>query len=229
MIMLDFNDAGPQRLGDLVPDGTYCTLRLTIRPGGDTSPDFEADGAIFKNSTRSDAVMLECEFTILPTSPHARRKVFQNFVIRGGKLGEDGISKGWTITQETMLAMINSALGLDPTDRSDAVKAKRNLRGFRDLDGIEFIAKIGIKRGDPTSDGGVYPDKNIIARVIEPNEPQWAKVRAGEIPPPARSSRPAAPQAAAPAQPKPAWQQETAVAAQPAAAPQGPAWLRGGK
>lgn len=226
MTMLDFNDADPQRSGDLVPDGTYCALKLTIHPGGDTSPGFEADGTIFKNSTRSDAVMLHCEFTILPPSPHAGRKVFQGFAIKGGKVGEDGTSKGWNRTKSTMRAMIDSALGLDPTDMSDAAKAKRNLRGFRDLDGIEFIARIGVKRGDPAPDGGVYPDKNIIAHIVEPNEPQWAEVRAGRIPPPAASSRPAAP-SAAPAQAKPAWQQDTPATMKPAVTPQGPAWLRG--
>jgi hypothetical protein len=225
--MLDFNNA--QRSNDLLPDGIFCPLKLTIRPGGDTMPEREYDGALFKNSLRSDAVMLDCEFTVLPPSPHQKRKFWQMFTIAGGKVGEDGTSIAGQITMLMLRAIINSALELHPKDMSDAAKAKRNLGGFRDLDGIVFIAKIGIKRGDRTPDGGFYPDKNIIAHVVEPNEPQWGEVRAGKIPLPAPSSRPAAPQAAAPAQPKPAWQQETAVAAQPAATPQGPAWLRGEK
>src|SRR5215469_18427046 len=120
--------------------------------------------------------------------------------------------------------MIDSALGLDPKDMSDAAKAKRNLRGFRDLDGIEFIAKIGIKRGEPAPDGGHYPDKNVIAHVVEPVEPQWAEIRAGRQVPPAPSSRANA-ASSSPAQPKPAWQQETPAAVpKTAAAPRGPAW-----
>ncbi len=233
MTMLDFNDADAQRSGDLLPDGTFCPVKLTILPGGDTKPGFEYDGALFKNSLRSDAVMLDCEFTVLPPSPHQGRKVWQMFTIAGGKVGEDGTSKAWNITKAAIRAMIDSTLGLDPADLSDAAKAKRNLRGFRDLDGIEFIAKIGIKRGDPAPDGGTYPDKNIIVHVVEPTEPQWAEVRAGKIPPLAPSSRPAAP-AAAPAQAKPAWQQDAPATAASApaeaktvAAPQGPAWLRG--
>lgn len=229
MTMLDFNDADAQR-GDLLPDGIFCPVKLTIRPGGDTKPGFEYDGAIFRNSLKSDAVMLDCEFIVLPPSPHHGRKLWQMFGIAGGKVGEDGTSKAWNITKATIRAMIDSTLGLDPADMSDAAKAKRSLRGFRDLDGIEFVARIGIKRGDLTADGGVYPDKNIIAHVVEPNEPQWAEVRAGRIPPPSPSSRPAAP-TAAPVQAKPAWQQDAPAPAEakPAIAPQGPAWLRGDK
>ncbi len=36
----DFNSADPQMvMGDLIPDGTFAKLRLTIRPGG-------VDGAV---------------------------------------------------------------------------------------------------------------------------------------------------------------------------------------
>jgi hypothetical protein len=234
--MLDFNDADAQR-SDLLPDGIFCPLKLTIRSGGDTKPGFEYDGTLFKNSLRpgSDVVMLDCELSVLPPSPHAGRKFWQLMTIAGGRVGEDGTSIGWNITKAQIRAMIDSALGIDPADMSDAAKAKRSLKGFRDLDGLEFIAKIGIDRGGPAPDGGTYKDKNVIAHVVEPNEPQWAQVRAGKIPPPAPSSRPAA-AAAAPVQAKPAWQQETPATvasapaeAKPATTPQGPAWLRGEK
>ena len=41
--------------------------------------------------------------------------------------------------------MIDSALGLDPEDMSEATKAKRILRGFADLSGITFVAKIKVE------------------------------------------------------------------------------------
>jgi hypothetical protein len=219
---LDFNDAAPQHDGELIPDGVFCALHAFLRPGGENMEGCsEHDLGIFKLSTRSgsDAVFLEFEFTIL-NGPHAKRKLWQSFTVKGGKVGEDGVSKAWNISKATMRAMIDSAMGLDPNDMSEQTQAKRRLRGFRDLDGIEFIAKIGIKRGDPAPDGGNYPDRNVIARVVLPNEPQYAAVKAGQDVPPQPSSRPAATSAAASAQPKPVWQQQAAAAAPaPAAAP----------
>ena len=84
-------------------------------------------------------------------------------------------------------AIVDSALGLDPKDMSEAAKAKRNVGGFRNLDGIEFFAKIGIERDD----NGTYPDKNKIARVVVPGEPQYAALKAGkEVAPAPRRARP---------------------------------------
>jgi hypothetical protein len=226
---IDFNDADPQRSGDLIPDGTYCSLKATVRPGGNDLPGHEYDHGLFRLSSKpdSDAVMVDIELTVLPPSPHAGRKLWQLFTVHGGSVDEDGTSKGWMVSKSTMRAVIDSALGLEPTDMSEEAKAKRTMRGFRDLDGIEFFARIGIERGGPTGDGGTFLDKNRIAHIVVPGELQYPALKAGKEVPPAPSSRPAAPAAAA-AQPKPTWQQE---AAEPktATAPQGPAWLRGEK
>jgi hypothetical protein len=245
-MVLDFNDAAPQRDGELIPDGVFCAVHALLRPGGENMEGCsEHDLGIFKFSMRSDAVFLEFEFTVL-NGPYAKRKLWQAYTVKGGKVGEDGVSKAWVISKAAFRAMIDSAMGLDPSDMSDAAKLKRQLRGFRDLDGIEFVAKIGIKRGDPAPDGGVYPDKNIIARVVLPNEPQWTEIRAGREVPPQPSSRPAVAAATASAQAKPVWQQQAAATTAPAATPaatstsaapaatppaasQGPAWLRGEK
>jgi hypothetical protein len=224
---INFNDAEPQR-GDLIPDGVFCAVKATLRPGGENMEGCEEpDLGIFKLSNRSDAVYLDFEFTVL-AGPHVGRKLWQSFTVAGGKVGEDGVSKAWQITKSTFRAIIDSALGLDPTDKSPATSAKRALRGFRDLDNLEFVAKIGVKPGEPAPDGTMYRDRNVIAYVVEPTEPQWAAIRAGKEVPAAPSRSAAAPAAAA--QPKPVWQQQTPAAppaSARAAAPQGPAWLRG--
>ena len=187
--MLDFNDAQEQR-GELIPDGTFCGLKATLRPGGENMAGCsEHDLGIFRPSKSSDAVLLDFEFTVLPPSPHAGRKLWQLFTVGGGKVDENGISKGWNISKATMRAMIDSALDLDPRDMSDATKAKRNLRGFRDLDGIEFFARIAIEPGGPTQDGGVYRDKNTIDHVVVPGDLQYAALKAGKEVPPAPSAR----------------------------------------
>ena len=65
--------------------------------------------------------------------------------------------------------MIDSALGLDPEDMSEAAKAKRILRGFADLSGITFVAKIKVE----ASNNAAYGDKNQLDRVVLPTEPEW--------------------------------------------------------
>ena len=110
--------------------------------------------------------------------------------------------------------MIDSALGLDPQDMSEAAKSQRLLEGLSQMSGITFIGKIRVE----PSDNPRYPDRNRLDRVVLPNEPEWQKVMNGEHVPPAPSTRPRA--AAKPEAEKPAWGQGNAAA--PAAAK--PAW-----
>ena len=222
----DLNDAQEQRSDGLIPEGTYAAIKLALRAGGENIAGCsEDDLGLFKASLRSDAKYLDCEFTVM-SGPHAGRKIFQPLTVVGGKVGEDGVAKAWPITQAVLRAIVDSALGLDPKDMSETAKAKRNVRGFRNLDGLEFFAKIGIERDD----NGTYPDKNKIARVVVPGEPQYAALKAGREVAPAPSASSAAAPRSAPAQPpRPAWQQDAPATAQTAAATAGPAWLKGEK
>ena len=227
----DLNDAQPQMapIGELIPDGTFAKVRLTIRPGGvnGASP---MDAGLLKASQSSDARMLDCEFTLVD-GPHARRKFWQSFTVAGGKLDEKGQSIGWKISKSTFRAIVDSALGLDPKDESPGTKAKRVLPGLRHLEGIIFAARIMV---EPASNPQ-YRDQNRIANVVLPDEPQHAAIMRGETvapdpvnAPPRKTASVTAPgwQTPAPAwgaaQPSPAtpnW----GAAPQPAAAPT-PAW-----
>jgi len=231
----DMNDAEPQKTGDLIPDGSFAKITMTIRPGN-VDGQGEIDQGLLKasNSPGSDVLMLDAEFTVLE-GPHAKRKFWQMLTVAGGKVDETGVSIGWKISKSTIRAMIDSALGLDPDDMSEAAKAKRILRGLADLGGITFAGKIKIEpSGDPR-----YGDSNKLDRVLLPNETVWRKVMDGETVPaqPSTRSRAAAkpaaqtstapawantpaPTSAAPAQPQPA-----APAPAPAPAATGPAWL----
>ena len=40
--MYDLNDAEPLRSGEIIPDGTFAKVTMTIRPGGVDGP-FETD------------------------------------------------------------------------------------------------------------------------------------------------------------------------------------------
>ena len=244
----DMNDAQPQVSGELIPDGTYAKVAMHIRKGGVDGAG-ELDKGLLKASNQpgSDVLSLDTEFTVLE-GPHARRKFWQAFTVSGGKLDEEGQSIGWKISKSTFRAMIDSALGLNPEDMSDAAKSRRVLNGLSELSGITFIGKVKIE----PSDNPRYPDRNRLERVVHPQEPEWQKVMNGEHVPAAPSSKPraapkpetppawgqgnsAAPAAAA----KPAWgstlaataaPQQASTPAAPAAAPAtkpGPAWLAG--
>lgn len=227
----DLNDAQPQMapIGELIPDGTFAKVRLTIRPGG-VNGATPADAGLLKASQSSDARMLDCEFTVVD-GPHARRKFWQSFTVAGGKLDEKGQSIGWKISKSTFRAIVDSALGLDPRDESPAAKAKRVLPGLRHLEGIVFAARIMV---EPASNPQ-YRDQNRIANVVLPDEPHHAAIMRGEtVPPdpvnapPRKAASVAAPGWQAPAQawgtaqPSPAAPNWSATP-QPAAAP-APAW-----
>ena len=227
----DLNDAQPQMapIGELIPDGTFAKVRLTIRPGG-VNGATPADAGLLKASQSSDARMLDCEFTVVD-GPHARRKFWQSFTVAGGKLDEKGQSIGWKISKSTFRAIVDSALGLDPRDESPAAKAKRVLPGLRHLEGIVFAARIMV---EPASNPQ-YRDQNRIANVVLPDEPHHAAIMRGETVPPDPVNAPArkAPSVTAPGwqAPAPAWgaaQPSPAApnwgaAPQPVAAP-APAW-----
>jgi hypothetical protein len=235
----DMNDAEPQMSGEIIPDGTFAKVTMAIRPGG-VDGQSEIDQALLKapKDPASDVLMLDCEFTVVE-GPHARRKFWQMFTVQGGKVDENGVSIGWKISKSCFRAMIDSALGLLPDDMSEAAKQKRVLRGLADLNGISFVAKIGVDRNPQ------YKDKNKLDRVVLPNEKEWQAIMRGEAVAPAPSHR--AQKAAAPAQapawqnggsahpaqptpqPRPAWSntaQAPASSAAPAK-PAGPAWLNG--
>jgi len=242
--MFDMNDAEPQKTGELIPDGTFAKVTMSIRPGS-IDGQSEIDQALLKapKDPSSDVRMLDCEFTVAE-GPHAKRKFWQMFTVQGGKVDENGVSIAWKISKSTFRAMIDSALGLDPQDMSEAAKQKRILRGLADLNGITFVAKIKVE----ASEDARYSDQNRLDRVVLPNEKEWKLVMDGkEVPAsPSRSrgagskavaAQPAWTQGAAPggqspaaqrspqAPSAPAWSQPSAGA--PAAKQPGPAWLNG--
>lgn len=225
--MLDFNGAEEQRADGLIPDGTYCLLRANIIPGKYTLPESEpADTDLLTASKSSSAIMLNFEFTVL-AGPYRGRKLWRYMVVAGGQVDDDGISKACKITQQTLRAMLESALGIDPKDQSERAVSARTINSFSDLDGLEFAAKIGIEPG------GQYPDKNKISYVVVPGGEEYETVRAGGDVPPKPTSRPSSGGAAAPVQQSAfSWEaapkSATAVHKPPlAAARSGPNWLKG--
>lgn len=212
--MFDMNDAEPQRSTDLIPDGTFAKVKLSIRRRG-VDGQSEIDRGLLKAAVSSDAKMLDCEIAITD-GPYAGRKLWQMYTVQGGKLDDKGVSIGWKISKSAFRAMIDSATGLDPNDMSDTAKAKRVIGGLAHLDGIVFVAKIKI---EPANDPK-YSDQNRIDHVVLPTEPEWRTVMDGGTVPAKPSIRRAAKAPATEVQP--GWNQ--GATAQPAGAAAAPAW-----
>ena len=213
----DMNDAELPRGSDLIPDGSFVKVTMTIRKGGEDGQG-ELDRGLLKASkaVHSDVKSLDCEFTV-SAGPHIRRKFWQTFTVIGGKLDEHGVSIGWKISKGVFRAMIDSALGLDSQDMSEAAKAKRMLNGLSELTGITFAAKVCV---EPATDPR-YSPSNRLERVVLPGEPEYARVMAGEGVPASPSNRP--PRTPAAAATPPSWQ---GPAAATPAAPASRMWER---
>lgn len=242
--MFDMNDAEPQKTSELIPGGTFAKVTMTIRPGG-VDGQCEIDQALLKapKDPTSDVRM----FTVVE-GPHVKRKFWQMFTVQGGKVDENGGSIGWKISKSTFRAMIDSALGLDPQDMSEAAKQKRILRGLADLNNITFVAKIKIEPSEDTR----YGDQNRLDRVVLPTDKEWKLVMDGKDVPASPSRSRGAGNKAAAAQPAwsqgtrqgqsaqpapsqsrspqssaaPAWSQSSPGGSAPSK-PAGPAWLNG--
>ena len=147
----DFNNA--QAGGgayDIIPNGTVARMIMTIRPGG------AGDGGWLKASKGGDAFMLDCEFAVLE-GPFRNRKFWGNMVVSGGKVDESGNSIAGNITRAGLRAILESARGIAANDESDEAKKKRIVSGYADFNGLEFVGKIGIEKGN-----GNYADRNTL-------------------------------------------------------------------
>lgn len=170
---LDFNGAEPQREGELIPDGTVAPVNMKLRPGG------HGDGGWLKRSKSGEALMLDCEFTVIE-GPNARRKFWTLFTVSGET---DGQQKAADISRSKLRAIIESARGINPADEREAAMNGRRVSSYEDLDGIQFVAVVGLEPGK-----GEYKDKNILKAAVTPDRNNWwqvsqpAKTRTAQTP-----------------------------------------------
>ncbi len=157
----DFNSADQQREGGLIAEGTIAVVHLTIRPGN------AGEGGWLKRSKAGDSAALDCEFTVVD-GPFTKRKFWTLFTVEGST---DGHQKAADISASRIRAILESARGVRPEDETETAKAARRINSWGDLDGIRFIAKIGIEKG---KDG--YKDKNVLDAAVTPDRKSWVKV-----------------------------------------------------
>jgi hypothetical protein len=186
---LDFNDSGPQKSFDVIPDGTVATVRLTIRPG-----NADEDGWL-RRAKDGGSEALDCEFVVLD-GPFVKRKFWTLLTVAGTT---EGHAEAADISKRRLRAMLESARGIRQDDKSDTAREARRAASYADLNGLSFIARIGV---EPPQNG--YKAKNMLDHVVTPDEKAWHPVTQ-EPKPAAKSPATAKPASAPAAIAKPAW------------------------
>src|SRR5262245_36882725 len=161
MVSYDFNDAEKQRNFDVIPDGTIATLRMTVRPGN------IGEGGWLRRSKDGNSEALDCEFVVLG-GPHIKRKFWTLLTIAGTTPGH---AEAANISAGKLRAILESAHGIKPDDKSDAAKQARCIQSYGELNGLTFIARIGV---EPPQNG--YKAKNRLDHVVTPDENAWKPV-----------------------------------------------------
>jgi hypothetical protein len=156
----NFNDAGEQRSFDVIPANTIVTLQLTIRPGG------AGDDGWLKKAGDGQSEHLDCEFTVVD-GPYAKRKFWQTLTLRGTTPGHE---EAGGISRNTLRAILESAKGIRPDDKSEAAMNARHPSSWADFDQLRFVARLGVRPPQ-----GNYSAKNTILEVITPNRQGWKK------------------------------------------------------
>jgi hypothetical protein len=159
----DLNDAGEQR--DVIPANTVVKLEMSIKGGG------AGDGWLTV-AKKGNSEHLNCMFKVID-GEHADRKFYACLTLKGTTPGHEEAAQ---ISRRTLKAILESARGIKPNDMSDEAKKVREISSWGEFDGIRFMAVIGV---EPPSSG--YSAKNILQRVITPEQPDWKQVEQVQV------------------------------------------------
>lgn len=163
----DFNDAEEQRDFDAMPKGTLVKVRMMIRPGGYDDPSQGWTGGYAKLNEDTGSICLDAEFVVVD-GQYARRK----FWMMIGLHSDSGPT--WSKMGRTLIkGILNSSRGIDPKDTSPQAQQARRIQGFHDLDGVEFVAKLGVEK-DQNGD-----NKNTIGIAVAPDHKNYASLMSG--------------------------------------------------
>jgi hypothetical protein len=157
---LDFNTAGEQKSFDVIPARTIVELQMTIRPGG------AGDDGWLKRSADGASEGLDCEFVVVD-GQYAKRRLWQLYTLRGTTPGH---AEAGEISRSALKAMLESARGIRPDDKSEAAQNARKVSSWADFDQLRFVALVGVRPPQ-----GNFPAKNTILEVITPDRQTWRK------------------------------------------------------
>jgi hypothetical protein len=164
MSELDFNTAGPQRSFEVIPAGTVCEVQLNIKAGG------AADDSWLTCAAHGNSEHLHCEYVIVRSTDgkYDKRKFWERLTVQGTTAKHN---EARDISWRKIRAMIESARGIRPDNKSETANAARKVNGYAALDGLRFMVRLGI---EPASGG--YPAKNFVAEVVTPEQQNWRQV-----------------------------------------------------
>jgi hypothetical protein len=185
----DYTDVPPSKFEPKIPEETKAILVIHIKPGG------VGEDGLLTRSEKGDCEMLAVVLTVADGT-YKGEKFPEWWVLNGTT---DGHAKAREITLRKLKAIIDSAFGLDPNDKSPEARARRTI-SFGQLEGMAFMAEIGIAKGS-----GDYGDKNVVAAVITKDKKDWHPV---EQPPPFNgggASPASTPPQSAPPMQRPGW------------------------
>jgi len=164
---MDFN--GAERVFaafDLIPANTLVKVTLSIRPGG-TGPE-----GWLSQSRTSSALYLNTEAVVLE-GPHARRRIYTRIGFKGKSVNERGEDTYANRGRALIRGILESARGIKASDQSEVARTARMIRSLGDLNGLDFVAKVGVEkdRNNPDDAG-----RNVIKAAIGPEHAQYAAV-----------------------------------------------------
>jgi hypothetical protein len=158
----DFNNAEQDKgYGELIPDGTIASVQMNIKPGN------VGDGGWATPSKNGESVLLKCEFMVVD-GQFAKRKFWKDFIIDGKTEGQ---KTAVAISKSHIRSIIEAMRSIDPADEGEEARKGRMIAGWQELDGVRFVAKVGIEKG---KDG--YPDRNTLKSAIPSTSPQYRKL-----------------------------------------------------
>jgi hypothetical protein len=186
-----------------IPAGTSVELVMKIKPG-----NVGIDG-LCKRSSKGDSEGLDVEY-VVKGGEHDRRKLYGFHLLDGTTAGH---AKAGEITRSLLRAIFEAVHAIDPNDNSSEAISRRASASLADFNGATFVAELGIERGGQKPDGGAYPDKNIIGKVLRVGDKNYRKLDQPSAAPIERSTPPTAtastangsPAVALTAIPKPGW------------------------
>jgi hypothetical protein len=177
---INYNDADDQADRSVIPNGKY-QLKVAIKRGG-----HGPDGMLRLAAKNLRGLMLECTYTVVNPAEHAGHKIKDYITvafdetdsidlppIESGKL--ENYRTSVRMGRARVKAILNSAFGLDPDDKSEAAQAKRNIDNHGALTGLVFWGEIDTK---PAANG--YGPKNSLYRVIVPGDDDYPKEKEKE-------------------------------------------------
>lgn len=164
MSFYDFNTAEVTNF-NLIPSGTLVKLLLSIKPGGYNDESQGWSRGYATKGQFSEAVYLRCEYTVLG-GKYNGRKIWDKIGLYSPKNDNMWGQMGRSFIR----AILSSSTGFKNNDTSPEAIDARTIESFADIDGLEFIARVGEKK---ELDGKTY---NIVKSVIGPEHKDYQQL-----------------------------------------------------